>query len=161
MRMRQFIPPTPEACATYMFYDHDKVVYVGMSNNPLQRWGQHVRNSPWCKPELRVEVKWWRNRHRAERVESQLIRILDPQHNRLGVPVESNTPSRVDKRQLMHDLKRDNGIAYNYSMHRLPPIVIRMLQMALDSDHDVETHMLRRNDEAALLRRVNEVFANN
>ena len=159
VNLTQLMPPTPQSCATYMFYDGNDVVYVGMTCNPLARWGSHVRDSKWVRPHMTVSWRWWKSERRAESVEAYLIRALSPIHNKALRPhIDVDQRTMVDKRQLVHNLKRDVGLPYEYSYRRLPPIIVRMMDMAIESDYDVAFAMARRNDEMKLVQQLQAIF---
>lgn len=77
---------TPKRCALYRHFDADDLLlYLGISDNPVQRGKDHARDSDWVKYAVRAEVVWYRNRAAAERAEKIGIiaerPIFNRQHN--------------------------------------------------------------------------------
>jgi hypothetical protein len=64
----------------------------------------------------------------------------------------------VDKRQMVQNLKRDLGLPYEYSYRRMPPIIVRLMDMAIESDYNVAFAMACRNDEMKLMQQVQAIF---
>lgn len=69
--------------ALYRWVDADDVVlYIGISNDPDRRIGQHVDGKPWVVEAVRVDiVDWYDSRDEALAAEEELIRGERPRYN--------------------------------------------------------------------------------
>jgi predicted GIY-YIG superfamily endonuclease len=87
--------PHPQGrTAAYRLYDRDdKVIYVGISNNPHARWSGHAADKPWWGDVVMREVEWFETREDAERIERQLIGSLTPRWNTAPGMPERITPA--------------------------------------------------------------------
>ncbi|MEU3528861.1 GIY-YIG nuclease family protein [Streptomyces sp. NPDC038707] len=71
--------------AVYRLYDqHDALIYVGITNNPPQRWRLHAYEKPWWSDVTLREIEWFATRAEAEAVESDLIAYRRPKWNKDG-----------------------------------------------------------------------------
>jgi hypothetical protein len=83
--------PTPEPlppvgpgtrCALYRHYDDDGVLlYVGISDRPVQRGKSHARHASWVQFAARIDAIWLANRTAAEEAEVTAIRVEQPVFN--------------------------------------------------------------------------------
>jgi predicted GIY-YIG superfamily endonuclease len=87
--------------ALYRFYDADeKLLYVGITNDPWRRWRQHVQEKPWYPQVKHQAVTWYDTRIAAEIAEHVAIRREHPRFNIAGavrpveVPVEEPASAR-------------------------------------------------------------------
>src|ERR1044071_4306502 len=70
-------------CALYRHYDeHDVLLYVGISESPVDRTNGHARTSEWVEFAERAEVQWLDSRALAEQAERDAIRAETPIFNR-------------------------------------------------------------------------------
>ncbi|WP_062215801.1 GIY-YIG nuclease family protein [Streptomyces sp. NBRC 109706] len=76
------MPRSSERTALYRFYDErDRLLYVGISKDPDQRWREHQQLSPWSRQISRREVEWLTSRRTAEVAEVAAIKSERPAHN--------------------------------------------------------------------------------
>jgi len=69
--------------AVYKHYDEaGTLLYVGISMTMMARQAQHKANSHWFGDVARIEIEWMSDRRAALRRERELIRTLDPLHNK-------------------------------------------------------------------------------
>lgn len=74
---------TPKRCALYRHFDADDLLlYLGVSDNPVQRGKDHARDSDWVQYAVRAEVTWYNSRAEAIAAEEQAIKTLRPLFNR-------------------------------------------------------------------------------
>jgi len=72
--------------AIYKWFDSEKkILYVGISNDPLRRHGEH-RDKWWFPMAVRSEIEWVPSREAAFQRELELIRELRPPGNIAGNP---------------------------------------------------------------------------
>lgn len=68
--------------ALYRFYDADeRLLYVGIANNPEQRWKAHARTADWWPQAARKSVEWFDSRPAAAAAETRAISAEAPTHN--------------------------------------------------------------------------------
>lgn len=71
--------------ALYRFYDADeKLLYVGITDDPWRRWREHVRDKPWYPQVKHQAVTWYDARTAAEVAEYVAIRCEGPRFNIAG-----------------------------------------------------------------------------
>jgi excinuclease UvrABC nuclease subunit len=71
----------------YRIYDSDgSLLYVGMGNNPMNRWASHAAQHAWWAEAASFRVEWYSTRKEAADVEKAAIRDEDPKHNIWGRP---------------------------------------------------------------------------
>jgi hypothetical protein len=79
--------------AVYRLYDaSDELIYVGITNNPPQRWRLHAYDKPWWTQVVTREVEWHSTRAGAEAAERQLISAHRPVCNIDGGQPERGKP---------------------------------------------------------------------
>jgi predicted GIY-YIG superfamily endonuclease len=80
--LRGIPAPLPRPCvATYRFYDNaDRLLYVGVTDNPGQRFTQH-RNATWGYLAQTFSLEWFRTRGRALSAEHHAIEREGPLYN--------------------------------------------------------------------------------
>lgn len=82
IRRRQIIVTHQGRTAVYRLHDqHNDLIYVGITNNPPQRWRLHAYEKPWWGDVALREVEWFATREEAEAVEAQLISWHRPKWN--------------------------------------------------------------------------------
>ncbi|WP_406337349.1 GIY-YIG nuclease family protein [Streptomyces sp. NBC_00649] len=74
-----------ETAVYWLFSEADKLLYVGISRNPMARWAEHAQTSWWAQVS-RFAVKWYPTRRAALRVELRTIHDDTPAYNVLGTP---------------------------------------------------------------------------
>lgn len=68
--------------ALYRFFDReDRLVYVGISNNPRARWEGHAADKPWWSSVVTREIEWFDTRKEAESAERREISARSPKWN--------------------------------------------------------------------------------
>jgi excinuclease UvrABC nuclease subunit len=71
----------------YRVYDSEgSLLYVGMGNNPMNRWSSHAGRHAWWTEAASFRVEWYATREEAAGVEKTAIREEDPKHNIHGRP---------------------------------------------------------------------------
>lgn len=77
--------PSPGRTALYRLYDlENRLLYVGVAANPLQRWAGHSTTKEWW-PEVSVrEIEWFPTRIEAETAEAKAITEDAPKWNKQG-----------------------------------------------------------------------------
>lgn len=84
--------------ALYRFYDADeRLLYVGITNDPWRRWRQHVLEKSWYPQVKHQAVTWYDDRTAAEVAEYVAIRCERPRFNIAGAvrPVAVEIPAEV------------------------------------------------------------------
>lgn len=79
----------PGETALYQFFDDaDQLLYVGITNNPGERWAQHRRlaATTWWPLAARGTVDWFGSRKDATAAELRIIRTQAPLYNSGGAP---------------------------------------------------------------------------
>ena len=78
--------------AIYRLYSADgTLLYVGMSNDPDRRFGEHADSQPWWAEVRKFEVgTWYPSRSAAAEAERVAIRSEQPKHNKRRAT--GNTP---------------------------------------------------------------------
>lgn len=72
----------PSRTALYrLFDDADVLLYVGIAEDPRERWNQHASDKPWWPEVTRRDVEWVPNRADAERAEREAIISEKPRYN--------------------------------------------------------------------------------
>lgn len=73
----------PERVALYRWVGHNgELLYVGISNDPDRRIGEHVEGKPWVEQTARVEiVDWFDSRELALEAEEEMIKSERPRYN--------------------------------------------------------------------------------
>ena len=67
--------------ALYRFFDReDRLLYVGITEEPIKRWNAHASRK-WWPSAARYRVEWYATRPKAERAEREAIVAERPQHN--------------------------------------------------------------------------------
>ncbi|MFF7476646.1 GIY-YIG nuclease family protein [Streptomyces sp. NPDC008092] len=73
--------------AVYRIYDNaGSLLYVGMGNNPMNRWSSHAARHTWWSEAASFRVEWYATRQEAQAVEKTAIRSEDPKRNIHGRP---------------------------------------------------------------------------
>ncbi len=95
-RTAQPAPFNAPRCALYRHYDEaDVLLYVGISERPVERGRAHAKNSEWVQYATRIEAEWMDTRAEAEQAEWIAIREEAPVFNRSGA--EGAVDSRVEE----------------------------------------------------------------
>lgn len=85
--------PQPEPVALYRYWDTEgRLLYVGITNDPIRRRDQHSRDATWWPFASQYVVEWHHNRAAARRAESKAIRRERPMFN---VVHNGSNPHRV------------------------------------------------------------------
>lgn len=87
--------------AVYRYYDaEDRLLYIGMSEDPALRMKQHAADKPWWAAVADAALEWHSTREAAAEAEVLAIKAEDPLHNRLHSPsyvrpVDPGTPLTI------------------------------------------------------------------
>lgn len=99
------MPPRDKRVVLYRFYgSNDVLLYVGVTAQPNERWGEHVRKKPWWPKVRRQTGEWFASREAAEDAERKAIETEEPLYN---VVYSRRTPeplTATETRLLMYDL---------------------------------------------------------
>lgn len=84
---------TGDSTALYRLFDaEERLLYVGISGNPPQRWNDHSAEKSWWSTVARKDVEWHESREAAAQAEAIAIRVESPLHN-LTLPAEDGSLS--------------------------------------------------------------------
>jgi len=76
-------PWVPKHVALYRHYDADgRLLYVGVSGNPVQRLKQHRYSNAWIRLSVRMHIEWFSNSAEAAIAELHAINNEKPLHNK-------------------------------------------------------------------------------
>ncbi|WP_428956179.1 GntR family transcriptional regulator [Streptomyces sp. cg35] len=76
------MPDSPERTALYRLYDeNDRLLYVGMSNEPKERMKAHAADKTWWPEVATRDFEWFGTRAEAAQAEIEAIRGEQPIHN--------------------------------------------------------------------------------
>ncbi|MFD9443385.1 GIY-YIG nuclease family protein [Streptomyces sp. NPDC060001] len=93
--------------AVYRIYDRtESLLYIGMGNNPMNRWSAHAAQHAWWVEASSFRVQWYATRVEARAVEKEAILSEDPKHNIHGRPgwgkfVAEAYPRRIEANRRM------------------------------------------------------------
>lgn len=77
-----YLPP-PGRSALYRLFDAaGRLLYVGVTTNPAQRFSEHRRSKEWWPQVARRDVQWIPTREEAEQREIAAILAENPLHNK-------------------------------------------------------------------------------
>lgn len=65
-----------------LFGDAGDLLYIGIANNPLQRWERHSMIKDWWPQVARKDVEWYATRLEAAAAEESAIQRERPKYNR-------------------------------------------------------------------------------
>lgn len=72
-----------ERTALYRLYDaSERLLYVGITNDPKGRWRSHARDKHWWPEVATKRTEWFETRKSAERIEKIEIEDESPVYNR-------------------------------------------------------------------------------
>lgn len=80
-----------EPVALYRFYEGRKALYIGITNEPRRRMGEHRRGKPWFDEWTRAKQDWYPDRASALDAEERAIHRERPVYN-----VQHNLHVEVD-----------------------------------------------------------------
>ncbi|MET7900365.1 GIY-YIG nuclease family protein [Streptomyces sp. NPDC005355] len=84
----------PIRTALYRCFDADEeLLYVGISNDPANRWRQHQSTATWWRDVTMRTVEWYDDRPSAEAAERKAIQTECPRHNVIHRP--KTKPGRI------------------------------------------------------------------
>jgi hypothetical protein len=79
--------PPVRRCALYFHYDLDDVLlYIGITDQPVQRGKEHAADSEWVRFAHRMEARWYDSRPAALEAERVAVESREPVFNRQYVP---------------------------------------------------------------------------
>lgn len=91
-------------CSVYRVWDDQgRLLYVGMSDEPLRRMSGHHRCSVWADKAAEIRIEWHPSREEAAAAESAAILAEDPIHN-------ANRPGGDSSRWLRWILAEARGV---------------------------------------------------
>jgi DNA-binding transcriptional regulator YhcF (GntR family)/predicted GIY-YIG superfamily endonuclease len=102
---------TTERTALYRLFDSDgNLLYVGITNNPEYRFGQHRRTKPWWPQVDHNEIRWFDSLEEAAEAEKVTIAAEQPTHNvsanALKIAKSAPPKKRTGYKQIADDLRR-------------------------------------------------------
>lgn len=59
----------------------DRLLYVGISDDPLRRWPEHAKDKPWWQDVANFSIEWFGSRPEAFAAEALAIKSERPLHN--------------------------------------------------------------------------------
>ncbi|MFD5566618.1 GIY-YIG nuclease family protein [Streptomyces cadmiisoli] len=74
-------PPDVRTALYRMRNSDGRLLYIGISANPLRRWPQHAADKPWWPDVSDLSMQWFENRSAALAAEARAIRTERPLHN--------------------------------------------------------------------------------
>lgn len=88
-----------ERAALYRLYDaSNRLLYIGIAENPGRRWDQHATTKPWWPQVAEKTVEWRDTREEAAAAEAEAIRTELPLFNNHYLP----SPIETDKEIRRH-----------------------------------------------------------
>jgi DNA-binding transcriptional regulator YhcF (GntR family)/predicted GIY-YIG superfamily endonuclease len=101
----------PERTALYRLYDADgELLYVGITNKPRHRFGQHRRTKPWWPRVANKEVVWFDSPTDATQAERAAIAAEKPSqnvsNNTLKIAQAAPPKQRTSYKAIADDLRR-------------------------------------------------------
>jgi prevent-host-death family protein len=97
-----------------------RLLYIGMTDEPLRRNEQHAFDKPWWSEVATTELAWYPTREAAAEAEIAAIKAEDPLHNRLHSPfyqrpVDPGTPLtelRKNGREIVNHVYYSGAVVY-------------------------------------------------
>jgi predicted GIY-YIG superfamily endonuclease len=84
--------------ALYRFFDAGSdLLYVGVTNDPGRRWGQHANDKPWWHEVDHIEIERYPDRESVLAAERKAIQEEHPRYNVVHAPVPA-VPTLVEDR---------------------------------------------------------------
>ena len=142
------IKPVNKNCAVYVFSDtDDRVLYVGKTLNPLERFGRHCKDKDWFAEIAYWEIEYCADENDALNREAELIKELQPIYNKAKNSRNRQCSQKtkrywksVTTQDVIRQVKQEMGMSSLDSYMSLP---ITDLQ-----------HFVKRRDELLDLRQV-------
>ena len=79
----------------YRFYaDDGALLYVGITNNPVNRFDSHASDKPWWHEVRGITMEPYPDRDSVLRAEARAIEVECPRHNKQRPRVDNRTPRR-------------------------------------------------------------------
>lgn len=98
--------------AVYRLYDEaNRLLYVGIGRNPMNRWAAHADQHAWWPNVKSFETKWFPSREEAAAEERRALREDSPLHNIHGTPGWAAAVSGHVRREL--ELRRNRTTTGN------------------------------------------------
>ena len=122
------IKPVNKTCVVYVFSDErDRVLYVGKTLNPLERFGRHCKDKEWFAEIAYWEIEYCANEVDALNREAELIDELQPIYNK-AKNRRFRSPSQKTKRywksvtthDVIRQVKQEMGLSTLDSYMSLP-----------------------------------------
>lgn len=112
--------------AVYRLFDAEhRLLYVGSSVHPQQRWEQHASNKVWWSAVTRATVDWLPNRKAALSAERTAIRTEAPLHNDKATETEAAFPYQGNRGPTRETMLRRAAGEYRKAVDRLAIAVDR------------------------------------
>ncbi|MYX88449.1 MULTISPECIES: GntR family transcriptional regulator [unclassified Streptomyces] len=139
-------PPPPskveeEATGLYRLFGSDeRLLYVGVSNNPGVRWAQHSEEKEWWDQVDNHTVHWFRSRLEAETAERVAIEVERPLYNHLHAAPDAFTQdwwtsARLDRRAKLSLSRQIAQIISTAIEDGLLPLGSRLLTISRMAHH--------------------------
>jgi len=94
-----------KGCSLYRHWDvHDNLLYVGISNNFVERLAQHKEGADWYKDIYMVTIEHFDTREEALLREAEAIRTEKPLYN-----VKHNKPVKNSRKRIVYRTCIDNS----------------------------------------------------
>ncbi len=89
----------------YRFYGaRDALLYVGVTDQPSQRWAEHMQQKSWWSKVRRETREWFDSREAAEDAERKAIETEQPVYNVVHSVRAPEPLTATEMRLLMYDL---------------------------------------------------------
>ncbi|MGW5711584.1 GIY-YIG nuclease family protein [Streptomyces olivaceus] len=120
-------PIDPRRLTTlYRLFDgDDRLLYVGTSVDPQNRWEQHAREKLWWSSVARATVDWYPDRTSAMAAEIAAIQAEEPLHNDKATPDEAVFPYRGTRGPSAESRLRRAVVEHRAALDRLAVAVDR------------------------------------
>ncbi|MFI7009999.1 GIY-YIG nuclease family protein [Streptomyces sp. NPDC050145] len=104
--MRSHPHLSAERTALYRLYDSaGALLYVGITHDPVARWGSHAATKSWWGDVQRRVLEWHDDRDRAEVAEVEAIRAELPRHNVAASPIAPGPRALGSSELLVSEVK--------------------------------------------------------
>jgi excinuclease UvrABC nuclease subunit len=108
--VRSNMPELPERTALYRLLDHSRnLLYVGISNDPEERFASHRREKAWWPQVDGISIEWFESRRAASLAEAHTIATENPRHN-IHQTDAWREQQRVTALALSHEAGRNRSI---------------------------------------------------
>lgn len=145
------------ATAVYRFFNRDgRLLYVGITYDPADRWQGHAAKAQWWKDAVDNTIDWYDTRTEAERAEKTAIRYEKPIHNVAGNVVPYQRPPRRRRMKLPRRIPITDEIWALYQELCAEEGVTPEDDMRAHVGSRLKAHKAEQRRHAAHLRRLNK-----